>query len=239
MQTNLYVTLSAQMAMQRRLDTLAHNIANAATAGFRTEQITFQTILSETSSDQVAFSTPGTAYLSRASGPINKTDNPLDVAVQGEAWMAISTPAGQVYTRDGRFQMTETGELKSLNGHPILDVGGGPLTLDPNGGPPVISRDGMISQKGRQVGAIGLFTIPENAKMARYENSGVIPSIAATPVADPSTVGLAQGFIEKANVNPVIEMSRLIAVSRAFEAITNAMTDSERSLDSAIETLGG
>lgn len=238
MQANLYVTLSAQMAMQRRLDTLAHNIANAATAGFRTEQITFQTILSETSPDPVAFSTPGATYLSRAAGPINKTDNPLDVAVQGDAWMSISTPAGQVYTRDGRMKVTETGELQSLNGHPILDVGGGPLTLDPNGGPPVISRDGMISQNGRQLGAIGLFTIPDNAQMTRYENSGVIPSTGATPVADPSTVGLVQGSVERANVNPVIEMSRLIAVSRAFEAISNAMTDSEQSLDSAIETLG-
>lgn len=239
MQSNLYVTLSAQLSLQRRLDTISHNIANATTAGFRAEQVTFETIMSETSADPVAFVTAGNSYLSRTAGSMVKTDNSLDIAIQGDAWFGISSAGGQAYTRDGRMKMTDTGELQTLNGQSVLDAGGAPIVVDPSAGPITIAKDGMISQGNRQFGAVGLFTIDPRSELKRFENSGVIPSLPATPVADPSTVGVVQGFVERSNVNPVIEISRLIAVTRAFEAISNGMTDSEQSLDDAIQTLGG
>ncbi|HXF55694.1 MAG TPA: flagellar basal-body rod protein FlgF [Hyphomicrobiaceae bacterium] len=238
MQSNLYVSLSAQMALQKRLETIANNVANASTAGFRAEEVKFETLLSELSLDPVSYASPGTPYLSRRSGEIVKTDNLFDVAVEGDAWLAIGTPAGTVYTRDGRFQMAQTGELQTLNGYPVLDVGGAPILLDPNAGPPRIARDGMITQNNNQVGALGLFTIDEKANLSRFENSGVIPDVPATPALDFARVGVAQGYIERSNVNPVMEIARLIAVTRAFEAVTAAITDSEASLQEAITTLG-
>jgi flagellar basal-body rod protein FlgF len=238
MQSSLYVDLSAQLALQRRLDTIANNVANASTAGFRSEEVKFEALLSRTPSDPVAFASPGDTYLSRRAGEFVKTDNPLDVAVQGDAWLAINTPGGPVYTRDGRMRITPTGNLESLDGHAILDVGGAPIALDPSGGPPSIARDGMITQGGRQISAIGLFTIDENAKLKRYENSGVIPDRPATPALDFTKTGIAQGFVERANVNPVMEMTRLIGVSRAFDAISAALSDSESSLRDAVKTLG-
>ena len=105
----------------------------------------------------VAFAGNGADYISRRTGAIVKTDNPLDVAVQGDAWLAIKTPAGVVYTRDGRMTIQESGELTTLNGYSVLDAGGAPILLDPSAGLPEISRDGMISQKGNQVGALGLY----------------------------------------------------------------------------------
>ncbi len=76
----------------------------------------------------------------------------------------------------------------------------------------------MITQNGQQVGAVGLFSIDPNTKLDRFENSGVIPRGQATEILDFGNNGVVQGFVEEANVNPVMEMNRLIAVSRAFDA---------------------
>jgi flagellar basal-body rod protein FlgF len=167
-----------------------------------------------------------------------RTDNLFDVAVQGDAWLGVQTPAGPVYTRDGRMKMTPTGELQTLNGYAVLDVGGSPAQLDPNAGPPRIARDGTITQNNRAVGAIGLFKIDEKASLKRFDNSGVIPDRPATPAVEFNKVGMQQGFIERANVNPVLEMSKLIMVSRTFDAVSSSLKDSESSMQEAIRTLG-
>jgi flagellar basal-body rod protein FlgF len=237
-QGNLYVGVAAQVALQKRLNTIAHNVANATTAGFRAEEVRFETLLAQAGNDSIAFSASGPSYLSRRSGEFVKTDNALDLAVEGDAWLAMQTPTGQAYTRDGRLRMTPVGELQTLSGHPILDAGGAPLLLDPNGGPPRIARDGAIFQGNRQVGAVGLFNIEGTAKLTRYQNSGVIPDRPATPVVDFTRSGVQQGFVENSNVNAVMEMTRLISVTRAFEMVSASLSASETSLQDAIKALG-
>jgi flagellar basal-body rod protein FlgF len=238
MQGNLYVGVAAQVALQRRLETIAHNVANATTAGYRAEEVRFETVLSRAGAEPVAYAATGPSFLSRRSGEIVRTDSQFDVAVQGDAWLALQTPAGVVYTRDGRMRMSPTGELQSINGHPIMDAGGAPILLDPNGGPPRISRDGTIMQGNVQAGAMGLFNIDANANLSRFENSGVVPDRPATAVVDFTRTGVQQGYVENANVNAVMEMSRLITVTRAFEMVTASLAASESSLQEAIRTLG-
>lgn len=238
MQSALYVTLSAQVALERRMETLSHNVANMNTGGFRAQEVKFATVLSKTASDSVAFSSAGETFLSRRAGSLTKTDNPLDVAVQGDAWFAFRGPRGAVYTRDGRLNMQETGDLQTVDGYPVLDAGGGPITLDPQGGPVTIGRDGAIRQGGNQVGVLGLFTIPDRARLTRFENSGVIPDRPAEPVQDFTSAGVAQGYAEGANINPVQEMSRLIMVQRTFESAASAVRETESTLQSAIRDLG-
>jgi flagellar basal-body rod protein FlgF len=238
MQPSLYVSLSGQMAMMRRLETLSHNVANVTTAGFRAEEIKFDQLVSQKTDSPTAFVSAGETFISRDAGEVTRTDNPLDVAVNGKAWLAFQSPDGPVYTRDGRMTMTPEGELRTLNGYPVLDVGGAPLQLNPNGGAPAIASDGTITQGNVQAGALGLFTIPEQANLTRFENSGVIPNMAAEPALDFSRVGVLQGFMEQANVNPVSEISRLIQIQRSFDAISNTMSQSEQTLSSAIKTLG-
>ena len=238
MQPGLYVSLSGQLALMRRLDSIANNVANTNTAGFRAEKINFEELVSPKTREPTSFASPGDTYISREGGDLVKTDDPYDVAVNGDAWFAIQTPVGAVYTRDGRMRMTPEGELQTLNGYPILDVGGAPIQLDPNGGTPNVARDGTITQGANQAGALGLFTIPEQARLSRYENSGVIPDQAAQPALDFSKVSVVQGFVEKANVNPVMEISKLIMVQRNFDSISGAISQSETSLSDAIKTLG-
>ena len=96
--------------------------------------------------------------------------------------MGFAGPSGTVYTRDGRMQISNTGELQTVNGFPVLDAGGTPILVDPDAGPLTIGRNGTISQGTNQVGVLGLFKIPADAKLERFANSGVIPDRAATAV---------------------------------------------------------
>ena len=238
METSLYVGLSGQAAMERRLTTIAHNVANAGTAGFRAEGVHFSTIVSRTAPFQTAFATAGAAHVDQSSGGLVKTGNPLDVAIQGQGFMALQSPEGTIYTRDGRMQMLPTGDLVSLNGHAVLDVSGSPLTLDPAGGAPDISRDGMVFQGGRQIGAIGLFEVDLSKGYTRFENSGFVVKAQAVAVDDFARNGFAQSFIEESNVNPILEMTHLIAVQRAFEAISSGMEQRDSTLRDSIQALG-
>lgn len=238
MQPSLYVSLSGQMALMRRLETVAHNVANTTTAGFRAEEIKFDQLVSDRTNEPTAFVSAEKTFLSRKAGEIVRTDNPLDLAVSGDAWLAIQAPSGTVYTRDGRMTMTPEGELRTLNGYPVLDVGGAPIQLNPNGGAPTIARDGTITQGGQRLGAVGLFTIPEHANLARFGNSGVVPDQAAEPALDFTQYGVQQGFMEQANVNPVLEISRLIQIQRSFDSVSNTLTQAEQTLGDAVRTLG-
>ncbi|WP_048647418.1 flagellar basal-body rod protein FlgF [Nitratireductor soli] len=237
MQTGLYVALSSQVALERRLGTLADNVANASTVGFRATSVNFQDIVNGLGPDSVAFAAPGNPSLDTNPGGLRETGNPFDFAVQGDAWFAIDTPAGTVVTRDGRFTMRDTGELVSIGGHPVLDAGGAPLLLDPLGGSPDVSGDGTLRQNGRLVGAIGLYAFAPSQNYARFGNSGFLASD-AQPVVDNPDVGVAQGFIEESNVNAMREMMHLIEVQRTFEQVSALMGDSDSALQDAIKLLG-
>lgn len=239
MQSAFYVSLSAQMSVDKRMETIANNIANATTVGYRANGVSFETIVSKTGADPVAYSSAGKDFISRAVGELTRTGDPFDVGVVGRSWLAIRTPDGPAYTRDGRMRMSDTGDLQTVTGYPILDAGNSPIVLDPNAGPPMISHDGTINQNGRQIGAIGLFMIDEDADLARGPNSSVRPSKPATPVLDFVRNGVEQGFVEGANVNPIHEMAKLISTSRAFDSVSalNDLLDSSQR--EAIRTLGG
>ncbi len=238
MQDGLYVALSSQIALERRLNTIADNVANASTVGFRATGVKFEDIVSGLGQKSVAFVSPGDTYLSTASGGLRETGNPFDFAIKGDAWFGIETPAGVVMTRDGRFTMQENGDLVSVEGYPVLDAGGAPIQLDPRAGPPEVGADGILRQEGQLVGAIGLYSFDPGLNFTRYANSGIIPNGQPEPVVDRIDVGVAQGFVEESNVNPILEMTHLIAVQRAFENTSAAMRNTEQTFDEAVRTLG-
>ena len=239
MQNGLYVSLSAQISLSRRLETIANNVANANTPGFRVDGVSFATELAKAGDAKVAYVSPGDTFVSMRAGPLVKTGNPLDVAVQGEGFFAIQQNGQTIYTRDGRMQMDEGGGLATLTGAPVLDAAGSPIQLDPSAGAPAIMRDGMILQDGRQVGAIGLYQLDPAAKLTRAGTSGFVTDKPAQPILNFTSNSVVQGAIEQANVDPVHEMTKLIDVTRTFDGVTNGVTQTETSLTDAIKTLGG
>lgn len=127
MQVQPYVSMSGQMTLEKRMNSIALNVANMNTVGYRAAAVTFHTMVAPSGDDFVSYASPGSEYISRAQGPLIKTGNPLDMAVQGEGWFAIETPAGTAYTRDGRMRMQPSGSLETLNGYAVLDAGGAPI----------------------------------------------------------------------------------------------------------------
>ena len=239
MQSNIYVGLSAQLALQRRLDTVANNVANASTAGFRAEEMSFEELVTRNGQNAVSFVSDGETHLSTQVGELTQTDNPLDIAIRGDAWFAIQTPTGTIYTRDGRMQMRKDGVLTNLMGDPFLDAGGTPIQLDPEGGRPSINKAGTIEQDGNNLGAFGLYIMPQAAKLSRAAGAGVVSSEQPVPEIDFLRTGVVQGYVEKSNVNPILEMTHLTTLQRSFDAVSNVLRETESSLENSLKTLAG
>lgn len=238
MQNGLYVALSAQVALEKRLDTIADNVANASTVGFRATGVKFEDVVSGLGAKSVSFVSTGDTYLSTAHGGMSHTGNPFDFAIRGDAWFGIETPGGIVMTRDGRFSMTREGQLVTHQGYPVLDAGGAPIQLDPREGPPEAGADGALRQDGRLVAALGLYEFNPGPNFVRYGNSGIVPANTPQPVVDRMEAGLVQGFVEESNVNPVQEMTKLIMLQRSFENSAALIRQTENTFSDAIKTLG-
>ena len=238
MQSGLYVALSSQIALEKRLNTIADNVANASTVGFRATGVKFEDVVSGLDDKALSFVTSGDTYISNTNGPLRETGNPFDFAVKGNAWFGIETPGGTVMTRDGRFTLTENGELVTIEGYPVLDAGGAPIQLDPRNGPPRAGADGSLRQGDNLVGALGLFNFDPGPNFIRFGNSGIVPAGEPEPVVDRLDAGVVQGFLEESNVNPMLEITKLIMVQRAFENGAAMIRATESSYDEAIKTLG-
>ena len=238
MQSGLYVALSSQIALEKRLNTIADNVANASTVGFRATGVKFEDVVSGLDDKALSFVTSGDTYISNTNGPLRETGNPFDFAVKGNAWFGIETPGGAVMTRDGRFTLTENGELVSIEGYPVLDAGGAPIQLDPRNGPPRAGADGSLRQGDNLVGALGLYNFDPGPNFIRFGNSGIVPAGEPEPVVDRLDAGVVQGFLEESNVNPMLEITKLIMVQRAFENGAAMIRATESSYDEAIKTLG-
>lgn len=239
MQSNIYVALSSQLSLQRRLDALANNVANVNTVGFRGEEMSFEELVAPGGKDPVSYVSKGENHISTKAGEITQTGNPLDVAIRGDAWLAIQTPTGVVYTRDGRMTMTKEGLLTTLDGYSILDAGGSPIQLNPDDPPPTINKAGTIEQAGNNLGALGLYTMPQGAKLTRAEGVAVTSDVTPVPELDFLHNGVIQGYVEKSNVNPILEMTHLITLQRNFQAVSTLLSDTESSLTDSLKTLAG
>jgi flagellar basal-body rod protein FlgF len=242
MQSGLYVALSSQIALERRLTTIADNMANVNTVGFRASEVKFDEMLAKTRNElntKVAFVSQGNDYLSERTGSMTQTGNSLDFAIKGDAWFSIDTPDGQVLTRDGRFTIRDDGVLVSSQGYPVMDPGAAPIQLNPNGGPISVGADGSIRQADVQVGNFGMFRVDVSQGFMRHNNSGITTVDDPAAVVNDPTVGVVQGYLEQSNVNAISQMTQLIQVHRAFDAISSMMRETEATFGEGIKTLGG
>src|SRR5580698_9037570 len=172
MDTTTYVALSAQVALQKQLETVANNVANANTAGFKADRPFFQSYLEPLAGPGggVSFVQDAATYVDRASGPIEVTSNPLDIALDGEGFLAVSGPQGTEYTRDGHLRVTPDGTLADSSGRSVLASDGAPIQMPDGFQDLEIKNNGNIkvTVNGRQqdVAKIGVYR-PTNPNMVR------------------------------------------------------------------------
>src|SRR6056297_102310 len=157
METTGYTTLTRQAGLLREMQTVANNIANAVTTGYRQEGLVFSEHVTRVKDGpSVSMATANVRATSFAQGTLTQTGGALDLAIEGEGFFLIETPNGERLTRAGNFTLSAEGDLVTLDGHRVLDAGGAPVFVPPDTGAPGISSDGTISANGQLIGQIGL-----------------------------------------------------------------------------------
>ncbi len=230
-----YVILSRQSGLLREMDVVAHNIANASTTGFRREGVVFAehvAAMDDGASVSMAHATARSIDLMQAE--VIPTGGRFDLAIQGEGFFLVQTPAGERLTRAGAFAPDAEGNLVNADGHRLLDLGGAPVSVPAGGRTVAVAQDGTLSVDGRAVARIGLW-MPSDPLSLRHE-AGTLFSAAATEPAEDGVI--LQGSLEGSNVNPVSEIARMIMVQRAYEMGQGFLDREDSRSRAVIQTLG-
>lgn len=242
MNSGLYSACAGLMARTQALDTIAADVANSSSAGYRGEENVFGTVLAEAARHgrmsalnkaTNAFSQMGDVQIDTAQGAITRTGNDLDLAIEGPGYFKVKTATGIAYTRSGHFHADVNGRLVTDAGEPVLgDVGEISLTK----GQVSVSANGMISCDGAIVGKLSLVTFAPDTKLISHGDSEYgAPAGSELPA---SQASLQQGALEGSNVSPMEGMVQLITAQRAAESMRHALTLIDGEMDrSAVQDL--
>ena len=232
MSSGIYVATAGAVAQSQALDTTANNIANASTAGFHGDRVSFREALTAAKSPDITLVNAGTTRVDGQAGALTQTGNPLDLALEGDGYFAVDTAQGVRYTRAGNFQLDDQRRLVTSEG---LQVRGeaGAITIPPNAAQVDVASDGTISADGATVGKLQLVNFP--ATQLKREG-GTLFSATGDPHGDPPKV--RSGMLESSNVNVVRGVVDLVKVSRTYESLMKMIQGYHDAEDRAARELG-
>jgi flagellar basal-body rod protein FlgF len=221
METPILVALSRQDALRRHLDVVANNMANMNTNGFKAERMLFQDHVVRTPlgrgqiGQSIAYVRDVATVREQAPGALEETGGDLDVALADEnAFLVVETPTGDRYTRNGRLRLDENGQLVTSHGLPVLSQQGAPIILGSLDGPVSIARDGTISTDRGDLGRLRVVRFDQPQLMDGVEAGLMSTDQQPQDVERPVVV---QGMVERSNVEPILEVQRLITIQRAYD----------------------
>jgi flagellar basal body rod protein FlgG len=249
----LYAAASAMLAAMHQQSTLAHNVANMDTPGFKQvllglKDFVHQPVLQPVSVPNQPANTLGN-YLGMiglgvdtgpettdfAEGPLQATGEPLDFAINGPGFFKIRTPDGDAYTRDGRFLLDKEGNLVTVDGYPVLDDGDQPIQIDEEG-VLLVDSQGVMYVEGEEVAALGIHAFNDPAASLQRTGSNYYT---ATGEPEDEEMGMvAQGYVEASNANAADLMTRMTQVARHYEAAQKMVQNQDQLLGETINTLG-
>ena len=221
MSRGVYVALSGAVAQERALETTAENLANASTNGYQRMRPIFKEALSKATNNKPAlrFTEVAATAVDQSRGALKTTGRALDVALPEGNYLAVTTPSGERYTRDGALAMDASGILRAA-GQPLSNEDGKPIQLSPSAGQPTIGTDGSVWQAGAVVGKLKIMRGDTGTTFSHEAGSLMAasgPMIAGKPTqTDANAVDV--GVIEESNATPVTAMTDLVTASRTFEA---------------------
>lgn len=240
----LYVAMSgAKQAMEQQAS-VANNMANASTPGFRAQINQFRAVpvvgAEAPTRAFVIATTPGADF---TPGPLNQTGRALDVALRGPGWLAVQTPdGGEAYTRVGNLRVDADGQIFTQGVHPVLGEAG--ALVVPPGTSVTVADNGLVSALdpadpvaiGAQVGRLKLVN-PPVADLVRGDDGLFRLRPGAQPAAADPGVLLTSGALEGSNVNPVEAMTAMIANARSFEMQMKSIQTADTNAQSANKLL--
>ena len=226
MDSGFYAACTALVSRTQALDTIANNLANTSTVGFRAEHNVFSSVLASTGNvpDSVlnqamnTYGVLGGDALDPSQGALQKTGNQLDLGIEGSGYFVVQTADGPMYTRNGTFQVSSKGQLVTSSGDAVMGDQG-VITMPP--GPISISADGTISSNGAVAGKLRVVEFPSGTELTSMGSTYYsAPARAAAPAANSN---VRQGMLESSNVNPIASMVELITAQRSAEMAQRAL----------------
>jgi len=248
MDNTLYVGVSRQMILQRELDVTANNVANADTTSFKVESL--MTSPDPESPPGLPFGTRPIQYaidhgMARdfSQGSLTQTGAPLDLAIDGQAFFTITTADGDRYTRDGRFTIDPQGRLTTQAGDVVQDASGAAITVNPQGGSPLIAADGTVTQSipgataETVIGKIGVVRFDSLSQLSK-QGDGLYVNTANTAPQPAPDARIHQGMLETSNVKPIVQITDLIRITQAYQSISNLISSTSDLSNQSVQRLG-
>ena len=242
MENAAYIGLSRQMTLRRELDIVANNIANANTTGFKVEQLLVGTeVGARARNDMVK---PSASFVldngvgrDFGQGALQQTGRDLDFGIEGEgAFFTVNDGTADAYTRDGAFTLDPEGRLTTKQGQAVLG-GGAEIVLDPALGAPSVGADGTITQNGQVTGRLSVVRFDTLGVLEKGGDSLYRNKSNAQPI-EAADAQVHQGSLESSNVNPLIEITNLVEISRAYESVSRMIDNTNDLSRRAVERLG-
>jgi flagellar basal-body rod protein FlgF len=215
-------------ARMEALDMLSNNLANAATGGYKLDR-EFYTLFSADDDSSVNESSSTKLpqiqkqWTDFSQGTLQPTGSPLDFGISGKGFFAVNGPSGPLYTRNGAFQLSQTGVLTTPEGYAVSGTGGGTIqTRSQN--PITVSPDGTVQQDGQPLGQIAVMDFPDQSVLQKMGSSYFTNGNPAAKAVPAASALVQQGKIEASNVNSSESAVRLVGVMRQFEMLQKAIS---------------
>ncbi|MCF3973417.1 flagellar hook-basal body complex protein [Paracoccus salsus] len=236
MDNAIYATLSRQTGLMNEMRVVANNIANANTTGFRREGVIFAEHLAalDHRGDTLSMAHARGRLVDLGQGVLTQTNGTFDLAIEGEGFFMLDTPAGPRLTRAGAFMPSAEGELMSADGHRLLDEGQAPIIIPAGASKVAVGADGTMSANGVTFGRIGVFAPPEDAQITHDGGTSFAVDADPEPIED---ARVRQGFLEESNVDSVFEITRMIEVQRAYELGQSFLDREDQRIRNAITSM--
>lgn len=241
MDNALLIGLSKQVTLRREMDMLANNLANMNTVGFKSEKPLFEEYLMQNARQDMPNNRDAKMHYvwdygmmrDFSPGPIAPTGRDLDLAIEGNGWFALQTPQGERYSRNGAMEIDAQGFLVNGEGFRVLGADG-PIQFGENEIDIDFAKDGTITTNLGPRGKL---------RVVRFNNLGALEKVGSNmfmsmeqPIAAP-TARISQGTIEKSNVRPVVQLTRMMEVTRAYTSLANVMERQQDMRTNAIRKL--
>ncbi|PLW78842.1 hypothetical protein C0081_00950 [Cohaesibacter celericrescens] len=242
MDNSQLIGLSRQMVLQRKMDVIANNLANINTSGYKADNLMFEEYVMPVarmnefrpSDRELSYVHDDRIAHQFSAGSVIDTGNPVNAAFNDtDSFFTIQTPGGDRYTRNGEFDINAQGQLVTTDGYPVMGQDG-PIIFTTEDTNVNITRDGQITSDRGDVGRFSVVTFADKQALKK-EGRSLFAGENPTPVEQPNILG---GRIEQSNVKGVVEISRMIEVTRSYASLAKSLSQTSELRQTAIDTLG-